>query len=74
MMNDTESPAEDQAEQPEGMTLRQWYAGLAMQGLLSDCKNCDSRKMTDESLPEAVARMATQHADELIRKLGDVEN
>jgi len=61
---------EDQAEQPEGMTLRQWYAGLALQGLLADTKDREDECMADESCCEAVARLAVEHADELIRRLG----
>lgn len=60
---------EMEAETPEGITLRQWYAGLALQGLLADDKDREDERMGDESCCEAVARLAVQHADELIRRL-----
>jgi hypothetical protein len=42
-----------------GMTLREYYAGLAMQGLL----------MRDSFRPADAARMAVAHADALIAEL-----
>lgn len=45
-----------------GMTLRQWYAGLAMQGLLA----CST---TEEDTPGEAAKYAVKFTDALIAEL-----
>lgn len=45
-----------------GITLRQYYAGLAMQGLVADSN------VRDE--PENIARVSIQLADALLHELG----
>lgn len=54
-----------------GMTLRQYYAGEAMMGILSDHKDVPAEEWPKgaTSCPEAVAMLAVQHADELIAAL-----
>lgn len=50
-------------EHHPGMTIRQYYAAIAMQSILSN---------TGKSLsPEVVARESLAYADALIRELGD---
>ena len=51
---------------PEGMTLRQHYAGLAMQGLLASENAGDS---DSQRTPTALAGMAVEQADELLNEL-----
>jgi len=47
----------------EGMTLREWYAGLAMEGLLA------GRPAGFQGTPSSVAGEAVRCADELLRAL-----
>jgi hypothetical protein len=59
----------------EGMTLRQFYAGLAMQGILASdvlMKQVDKpmQAMRGVDPNELVASMATDMADALITELG----
>lgn len=53
----------------QGMTLREYYAGLAMQGILS----CPNRWLTDdkeiECNPEQVAGISLEYADALLKAL-----
>jgi hypothetical protein len=51
------------------MTLRQHYAGLAMQGLLADHKDHSDERADGETCPQTVARLAVEHADALIVQL-----
>lgn len=51
------------------MTLRQHYAGLAMQGLLSDHKDHSDECADGETCPQTVARLAVLHSEELIAAL-----
>jgi len=37
-----------------GMTMRQWYAGMALQGIISNSKELDACFDLDEDLKEAV--------------------
>ena len=57
-----------QALQPQGLTLRELYAGLAMAGILIGCyTNPDA-----ETIPhDWVADQAKDHADTLIAALED---
>jgi len=62
-----------------GLSIRQYYAGLAMQGILSTLSNKEALKIlaigmkaTKEELQHAeviVARASLQHADALIAEL-----
>ena len=49
-----------------GMTLRQYYAGLAMQGLLANSKSSVSFWAQEDG---EIARAALNHADALIAAL-----
>lgn len=66
----------------EEILLRREYAGLAMQGLLADHKDHEDERTVKiinrrpmitrmETCPEAVARLAVEHADALIARLKD---
>lgn len=52
-----------------GMSLRAWFAGQAMAGLLADHKDHGDELLDGETCSEAVARLAVEHADELILAL-----
>ncbi len=49
----------------KGMTLRQWYAGLAMQGMLASCE-----RMVKPVPIEAIAEMAFDQAQAMIEESG----
>lgn len=49
--------------------LRDTLAAMAMMGLLADHKDHFDECEPGETCPEAVARLAVEHADALIRKL-----
>jgi methylphosphotriester-DNA--protein-cysteine methyltransferase len=59
-----------------GMTLREYYAGLAMQGLLANFSNTNYVKSIYEhaikekkDINDVIAKMATEFADDLISEL-----
>ena len=56
-------PADERHYGSEGMTLRQWYAGLAMQGILAHGRNC-----TDELVARAAFAMADAMLEHEARK------
>lgn len=56
-------------EQP-GMTLREWYAGLAMQGALASMDWAPGQMPSDEELP-GIARGAVRAADALLAALAE---
>jgi hypothetical protein len=49
----------------DGMTLRQWYAGLAMQGLLAATAGDPAKEYT----PEGCASAARRYADALLLEI-----
>ena len=53
-----------------GMSLRQWYAGMALQGLLADSRHhaeaLARRHGTDSKLVEIFAKFAFSFADAMI--------
>ena len=57
-------PNDANANQPMGMTYREWLAGRAMQGLLANHKFADI-----PDIPKSVARWSVNHADALIAEL-----
>lgn len=78
LANQPAFPTRDNAvpeHQHEGMTLRQYYAGLAMQGMLSCSiimEDMDKLVQCSEpalNLPEIVAKGAVDLADALIAQL-----
>jgi hypothetical protein len=50
-----------------GMTLRQWYAGMAMQGLLSNPNALLRGAIPSQELFDDVARWANGYADAMIK-------
>lgn len=54
-----------------GLTLRQHYAGLAMQGMLSrpDCQPYSASVQAEAQHLQTVAAKAVQHADALLAEL-----
>lgn len=59
----TAHQADDLNNYESGMTLREHYAGLAMQGLLA------SQSETYGASKESTARIAVEHADALLTEL-----
>lgn len=51
------------------MSVREFYAALAMNGLLSDTEDMADECYPGESCPDATARLAVEHADALIKAL-----
>lgn len=57
-------------EHAPGITLRQFYAGLAMQGLLANSSLADSLRTTDaKAVLDRMAVKSTDYADALIAQL-----
>lgn len=52
-----------------GLTKREHYAGLALQGLLADSERRSDDKLDGETCVQATARLAVEHADALIEAL-----
>jgi hypothetical protein len=52
-----------------GLTKREWFAGLAMEGLLADSEDRSEEIKPGETCAEATARLAVEHADALIKEL-----
>ena len=52
--------AEIYGEQQDGMTYRQWLAGMALQGL------CANEAVQSEFGPQNIARLALERADSLL--------
>jgi hypothetical protein len=48
--------------QEQGMTLREWYAGLAMQGLLSSSRVLDSDRTAELAFAQADAMLRRSNA------------
>jgi hypothetical protein len=66
-------PGTDWNDRYPGMTLRQWYAGLAMQGVLASITTdenamqlASSAKGENVTIPAYIARMALNADDALI--------
>lgn len=59
-------------KETQGMTLRQWYAGLAMQGLLasesdpSPCNDQDNPEPEQKKYAESLAEAAFRLADAML--------
>ena len=50
-----------------GLTVRDYFAGRALQGFLSDSNNSESTKGDEKHWTEAVARLAYQIADAMLK-------
>jgi hypothetical protein len=55
-------------------TRRERLAAAALTGLLADHKDHGDECAVGETCPRAVARLAVEHADELIRRLDSTES
>ncbi len=68
----TEPPGTHKKIYHSGMDLRDYFAGLAMQGMLSDVKRCISIKEQAEyvghSFGEEVSIQAYSHADSMMKQ------
>jgi len=58
----------------EGMTLRQWYAGMALQGMISNLRDClNIVKLTKEEQKAAqmtnMAKAAFLYADSMLKEI-----
>ena len=52
-----------------GLTKREHYAGLAMQGLLSNCNGGMTSGGSRTFSPNEISKLAVLHADELLKQL-----
>ncbi|MDR0295172.1 MAG: hypothetical protein LBH91_03140 [Prevotellaceae bacterium] len=52
-----------------GVTKREYFAGLAMQGLLSNCVTIVNAEATDEGDFKAISRDAVKFADAMLEEL-----
>jgi hypothetical protein len=61
------SPADNNGDGQSGMTLRQYYAGLAMQGFVTKFE--PGHLLASEPVPPWYAKRAVEMADALIAEL-----
>ena len=52
-----------------GLTKREYFAALALQGLLADSESRPTDRIEGEDCCQATARLAVEHADCLIKAL-----
>ena len=52
-----------------GLTKREHYAGLAMQGLLANCNGGMTSGGSRTFSPNEISKLAVLHADELLKQL-----
>jgi len=62
-------PADARTMTDGGMTLREYYAGLAMQGLLANANGAMTEGSTRTFSPNGISDLALKHADALLEKL-----
>ena len=55
--------------QYSGLTKREHYAGLAMQGLLANCNGGMTSGGSRTFSPNEISKLAVLHADELLKQL-----
>lgn len=53
----------------DGLTKREYFAAVALQGLLADSENRTDDRKEGETCCQATARLAVEHADCLINAL-----
>jgi len=58
-----EAPGYESRTVSDGMTLRQWYAGMALQGMLAACAHPNALGYEP---PASAAKTACEYADALI--------
>ena len=56
-------------KQYSGLTKREYFAGLAMQGLLANCNGGMTSGGTHVFSPNGISELAVLHADELLKQL-----
>lgn len=54
-----------------GLTKREYFAGLAMQGLLANCNGGMTSGGSHVFSPDGISELAVLHADELLKQLED---
>ena len=54
-----------------GLTKREYFAGLAMQGLLANCNGGMTSGGNHIFSPNGISELAVLHADELLKQLED---
>ena len=52
-----------------GLTKREYFAGLAMQGLLANCNGGMTSGGSRTFSPNEISKLAVLHADELLKQL-----
>ena len=57
--------------QYSGLTKREYFAGLAMQGLLANCNGGMTSGGSYTFSPNGISELAVLHADELLKQLED---
>jgi hypothetical protein len=62
-------PADARTMTDGGMTLREYYAGLAMQGLLANANGAMTEGSSRTFSPDGISDLAIKHADALLEKL-----
>jgi hypothetical protein len=62
-------PADARTMTDGGMTLREYYAGLAMQGLLANANGAMTEGGSRIFSPDAISDLSLKHADALLDKL-----
>jgi hypothetical protein len=62
-------PADARTMTNGGMTLRDYYAGLAMQGLLANANGAMTEGCSRTFSPDEISDLALKHADALLDKL-----
>jgi hypothetical protein len=62
-------PADARTMTDGGMTLREYYAGLAMQGLLANANGAMTEGGSRTFSPDGISDLALKHADALLEKL-----
>jgi hypothetical protein len=62
-------PADARTMTDGGMTLREYYAGLAMQGLLANANGAMTEGSSRTFSPDGISDLALKHADALLEKL-----
>jgi hypothetical protein len=59
----------DNGYQQDGLTKREYFAGLAMQGLLANANGAMTEGSSRTFSPDGISDLALKHADALLEKL-----
>lgn len=71
--NDPAFPHPSGAQGCDGLTKREWFAGMALQGLLANSKYLDWAAKSERPLGEFLAASALGLADDLLSASGQVQ-